>query len=51
MYGSEGGTLAASGTLASTGLAAGSWSLLVIAMLFAGGALLTLLRRKSAYRP
>jgi uncharacterized membrane protein YccC len=51
MYGSEGGALAAGGTFATTGLAVGSWALVVIAIVFALGAVWTLTRRKSAHRP
>jgi hypothetical protein len=51
MYGSESGAMAAGGTFATTGLAVGSWVLVVIAFIFAVGAIMSLVRRKSVHRP
>lgn len=51
MYGSESGALAAGGTFATTGLAVGSWVLVAVAIIFALGAVTTLLRRTNGHRP
>lgn len=51
IYGSNTAAGVAGATLASTGLAVGSWVLLAVGVIFAGIAIYTLIKKDSKHRP